>query len=128
MYSLNLPAGCAVRLSATAKAAAPIHRWDVRVTTADVRARGSTPRLSYGSQIGGADREQHVDIPAQDVACRLDVGASCWSGVGWDEDSSVVSNDTPTLLELGFGGAESSPSRRQRDIQLSFQFKAARRA
>ena len=124
MYSLNMPIGCPVRLIATARAGADVHRWDVRVVTAN---GGSAPQLSYGSRIGGLDRDQRIDIPAQGMACRLEVAASHWNGNGWDDDRSVVSSDTPSMLELGFD-APGAPATREPDILLSFEFKAAVRS
>jgi hypothetical protein len=121
MYSLNVPAGCPVQLTATAGVAVDTHRWVARVFAGDDQALGLTPRLSYGSRIGGLDREQHVEIPAQDVDCTLEVGASHRNGNRWDEDQSFVSSDTPSLLTLEFGAGRSSAAHED-DIRLSFQF------
>lgn len=124
MFSLNMPIGCPVRLIATARAGVDVHRWDVRVFAAD---GGGAPQLSYGSQIGGRDRDQRIDIPARDMDCRLEVAASHWNGNGWEADRSVVSSDTPSLLELGFDAPGASATH-EPDILLSFEFKAAVRS
>ncbi len=124
MYSLTMPIACPVRLIATARAGVDVHRWAVRVVAV---GGGDAPKLSYGSHIGGLDRDQRIDIPAQDIDCRLEVAASHWNGNGWEEDRPVVSSDTPSMLELGFDAPGASATH-EPDILLSFDFKAAVRS
>ena len=125
MYRLDVPAGSQIRLCATAGAGDQVRRWDVRMFAAGAPASGSTPRLSYGSQIGGADDQQRIEIPPQDVDCRLEVDASRRFDGVWEADQSQVTCDTPTLLELGFGASAASMGDDGSTL-LSFQFYAAR--
>src|SRR6185437_15470943 len=119
-----MPAGSHISLSATAGAATQVGRWDVRMFPADRAAPGSAPRLTYGSQIGGLDRDQRVEIPLQDVDCTLEVDASRRFDGVWEADQSQVIRETPALLELGFGVSASSIGD-DSSILLSFRFYAA---
>ena len=72
MRSLDLPAGSTIRLTATARPNVARHRWDMLVFTAGGPG-DAHPRLTFGSEIGGDDREQRIDVPAQDKDCRVEV-------------------------------------------------------
>jgi len=120
MHSLDLPAGSPIRLSATARPNIGMHRWDLRVLSHDELA----PVLIFGSQIGGLDREQHVDIPAQTVACRVEISVRHATVRGWQDDQGAVTEDTPDRLEIGFCDA-SSTAGRQADLSLSLVFTRA---
>ena len=128
MFALDVLAGSPIRLTATAKAGAPaIHRWQIRLLPAAAdQMLSADPSLSYGSQIGGDDREQHIEIPARRTDCRLEVGAFRHDGTAWREEpaSGRPSTDTPDLLEIGFGAATTSG---QHDVLLSFRFRSAGR-
>lgn len=127
MHRLEVPAGSRIRLSASAGAATQVRRWDVRMFSAGEPAPSSAPRLSYGSQIGGADGEQRIEIPPQDVDCRLEADASRRVGGVWEADQSQVTCDTPNLLELGFAASAASVGD-DRSTLLSFHFYAPRRS
>lgn len=122
MHRLDLPAGSPVRLSATARIDSGPHRWAIQVFSDADAAGASAPRLSYGSQIGGADREQRIDIPAQDVDCRLEIHSRHEIVGGWADDRCAVNEDTPALLALGFSDPGSPPSPED-DVRLSFDFR-----
>jgi hypothetical protein len=121
MHSLNLPAGSRVRLHATAGPEVGLHRWAVRVLEAGAPRGGLVARLTYGSRIGAGDCEQRVDIPAQDVDCRIEVGASHASGAGWKDDRSSIEEDTPNCLQIGFSD-RALPFAKMDDVLLSFTF------
>ena len=123
MYRLAVPAGSKIRLSATTGRATQVRRWDVRMFPAGAPAPSSTPRLSYGSRIGASDGEQRVEIPPQEIDCRLEAETSRRVGGVWEVDQPQVTCDTPSLLELGFGAAIAGEAGA---IQLSFHFYAAR--
>ena len=119
MFNLSVLAGNPVRLTATARAgSAEVHRWRVRLLAADDLAPGATPRLSFASQIGRGDREQYIEIPAQDVDCRLEVTSSRRDGAGWSEQQSTPSTDAPGLTRLGYGALTAAS---EYDVLLSFQ-------
>jgi len=122
MHSIDFPAGWAVRLTATARPDAGVHRWDV-----NVRAVADPPypplRLAYTSQIGGRDCEQHIDIPAQDTACRLEIASRHPVAGGWRDDDEWVEDDTPDGLLIGFSDAPKPGSSRD-DLLLRFTFTA----
>jgi len=123
MFSLGLLAGRPIRLTATTRAGcAAIHRWQARMLPAGVdEAPGAAAHLSYGSEIGGADRVQHIEIPAQQLDCRLEVAVYRRDGIGWlEERAAAPLADTPDLLELGFGAAQSAA---EPDVLLSFRFR-----
>lgn len=112
---LDLPAGSPIRLTATARSTIGFRRWDVRVLTSADRV----PRVAYGSEIGGRDCQQDVDIPAQDAHCRLVVGAGHTTPAGWQNDESTITYDTPSRLQIGF--SDPGPSAAQQgDLLLSF--------
>jgi len=125
MYRLDVPAGSDLRLFASAGPSTQVRRWDVRMFAADAPARSWPPRLTYGSEIGGADGDQRVEIPPQDVDCWLEVGASRRIGGFWEPDQWQVTSDTLALLELDFDGP-AAPASGDSSIQLSFHFCAAR--
>jgi hypothetical protein len=123
MHSLNLPAGASILLTATAQPRAGVHRWGVRVLTSAT----CTPRLTFGSDIGGRDCQQRVDIPAQTADCRLEIWARRATIAGWDNDRAVVTDDTPSHLQIGF--SDRGVSRTQEpDVLLSFAFGGADRS
>ena len=122
MFSLDVLAGSPIRLTATARAGSlAVHRWRVRVIpTAADQILSEEARISYGSQIGGDDREQHIEIPAQKVDCRFEVAASRRDGAAWREERAAAAlTDTPDLFELGFGASTRSG---ERDFLLSFRW------
>lgn len=118
MHSLDMPAGSRVRLTATARADVASHRWEVRVYAAG--AASASPRLTYGSRIGGRDREQRIDIPAQEVDCQIEVEARhATAAGGWADDKLALLNDSPGRLDLGFSDP-SQPIAQADDVRLSF--------
>lgn len=117
MHSLDLPAGMPIRLTATARPNAAVHRWEVRVVT----TTSAATRLAFGSEIGGDDRHQDIDIPAQAVDCRLEIWARHVTGAGWCDDQLTISDDTPSQLHIGFRDADSSTAQED-DGALSFAF------
>jgi hypothetical protein len=118
MHSLDMPAGSTMRLTATARSEAAAHRWEVRVFAADARAQA--PRLVYGSRIGDGDRQQRIDIPAQDMDCRLEVRARHpTTGGDWGADKLTVIDDEPGRLDLGFSDASQGIAH-DNDVMLSF--------
>ena len=122
MYSIDVPAGCPIRLTATSRVGSvEVHRWQVRVLTADGH-QSNGARLSYGSQIGGVDREQRIEIPAQHVDCSLEVVSARRNGDRWDEEQSVASTDAAGAIRLGFVASEPLVSD-EHDVLLSFDFR-----
>lgn len=121
MHKLDMPAGTTIRFTATAGPDAGIHRWAVQVHGAGIPT--ATPaRVIYGSQIGGLDREQRIDIPAQDANCRLEVSAQHATERGeWQEDRLTILNDTPSRLDIGFFNPARSAAHAN-DLLLSFAF------
>lgn len=116
-----------MRLTATARANVAEHRWDVRVLAADAPLRAAAAsRIDYGSRIGAGDREQRVDIPAQDIDCRLDVQSRHAVEGGWEADRCSVGDDTPAQLQLGFSNP-GLPHAKSDDILLNFAFQPATR-
>lgn len=122
MHSLDLPAGSRIRLTATARPGTDLHRWDVRLVAAGELEAGGSPRLAYGSRIGVRDLDQRIDIPPQDVGCRLEIRsrhAGCEGG--WQDDRCTVQDDTPSELRIGFCDA-ARPGALPDDVLLSFAF------
>lgn len=124
MHMLNLPAGSKIRLNATTVPDRPTHRWNVRVLSADM-PETSAPRLSYSSQIGGRDCEQRIEIPAQDIDCRLEVSSQRETPAGWEDDRCRTGEDTPSHLLLGFSTPASTAE--TDEVMLSFTFDLPRR-
>lgn len=121
MHKLDMPAGLAIRLIATAQPDAGVHRWAVQVHGADVETATSA-RIAYGSHIGGRDRDQRIDIPAQEADCRLEVSEQHATESGeWRDDRLTVLHDTPSRLDIGFFNP-TRPSARDNDVLLSFSF------
>ena len=121
MHLLDWPAGSTARLHATARPGVAIHRWDIRVLDIGAPEPGSTARLAYGSQIGGGDCEQRIDIPAQDADCRLEVSGRHAIVGGWKDDRCSVDDDTPRRLQIGYSD-RALPYARTDDVLLSFTF------
>lgn len=119
MHRIEFPAGSAVRLTATARPDVGVHRWDVRVLTV---GDPSTPTLAYGSEIGGRDCEQHIDIPAHHTARQLEIGSRHAAPGGWQNDYGSVEDDTPDGLLIGFSDAPARGARKD-DVLLRFTFK-----
>lgn len=117
MTSLELPAGAPVRLTATARPDRGLHRWNVEVIT----FAGAAPRLTFGSQIGGRDIHQTIEIPPQDVDCRLEFRSSHRTPDGWASDTPSVSDDNPDRVVVGFCQAD-RPDAQPDDVLLSFAF------
>jgi hypothetical protein len=123
MFSLDIPAGSRIHLTAAARAnCIMVHRWHVRLRLADYQTAALAPPLGYGSRIGGSHREQQIDIPAQTADYRLDVSASHQNGSAWEEDYLATWRKTPVLLLLAFGSPSSAPC--QPDVLLSFHLTA----
>jgi hypothetical protein len=121
VHKLNMPAGSTIRLTATARPETGVHRWAVQVH--GVSAAAMMPaRIVYGSQIGGQDREQRIDIPAQDVDCRLELrGQHALDDGEWQDDRLTVLEDTLTQLDIGFFNPAHSGAH-PNDVLLSFAF------
>src|SRR5690606_17247746 len=113
MPELALPAGASVRLTATARADRDLHRWKVSV----LPAVGGPARLTFGSWIGGRDLHQRIDIPAQDVDCRLEIQSRHQNAQGWANDRASPEEDTPDRLLIGFCNP-SNPGARPDDVLL----------
>lgn len=124
MHYLNLPAGSAVRLQASARADVSRHRWDIRVLEAGSFGPDAEARLTYGSEIGAGDCEQRIDIPAQDADCRMEIWGRHAVAGAWKEDRCSVEVDTPQCLQLGFSD-RAQPLDRTDDVLLSFTFQRA---
>ena len=120
MHSLDVPAGSAIRLTATARSDRGLHRWDVQVFEAGQAA----PRLTYGSRIGGWDRHQRVDIPAEGHDRRLEARSQSACGGGWEDDQASVHAPATGLVTVGFSGP-SAPLGNGDDVVLSFAFAEA---
>jgi hypothetical protein len=106
-----------IRLAATARADGGVHRWEVRLFRASDPA-GEAPRLSYGSKIGGDDRSQRVEVPAQEGEGWLEVSCGHAAGDGWDDDRSFLDDSGPSALAIGF----SRPDGHADEVLLSFTF------
>ena len=117
MRRLDVPAGSVVRLTATARADGGQHRWEIRLFGAGDPA-DATPRLSYGSRIGGDDRMQRIEVPAQARESWLEVDCLHASGDGWDDDRPFLDDSAPGVVVLGF----SRPEGMAHDVLLSFEF------
>lgn len=123
MHSLDLPAGSTMRLTATARPHVAPHRWDMLVFTADGPS-DAHPRLTYGSEIGGEDREQRIEVPPQDKDCRVEVISRHAIVGGWKDDFLSLSQDLPGLLTLAFSDPSAAGAQRD-DVFLSFAIAAA---
>ena len=121
MHYLDLPAGSAVRLQASARPGVALHRWDLRVIDAGAAGPGALARLTYGSAIGAGDSEQRVDIPAQDTACRLEVWGRHAVAGAWKDDRCSIEVDTPDCLQIGFSDRALALAQTD-DVLLSFTF------
>ncbi|MFZ5719079.1 MAG: hypothetical protein ACOY5Y_06370 [Pseudomonadota bacterium] len=117
MHTLNLPAGAAARFTATARPDRGLHRWAVRV----LPASEGPVRLTFGSQIGGRDLDQRVEIPIQAEDCRLEIQSSHETATGWADDRSACLDDAPDRLRIGFCDA-ARPGAMPDDVLLSFTF------
>jgi len=124
MHRLDLPAGSRIRLIATARVGTGLHQWDLRLLT--VGDEGAVPRLTFGSRIGERDLDQRVDIPAQDVDCRVEIRSRHAGRDGWGDDRCTIQEDTPDELRIGFCNA-AKPGSRPDDVLLSFAIGAPRR-
>src|SRR6185312_176843 len=122
MRTIDMPAGSALGLTVTARPGAGVHRWSVGVFAAMATDADPTPRLLYGSRIGGDDRHQRIDIPAQDADCRLEVTSRHATGGGWDDDRCIVDAETPGAVRLGYCDPN-EPTAPQDDILLNFVFR-----
>jgi hypothetical protein len=83
------------------------------------------PAVAFGSQIGGLDRVQHVDIPAQSMACHLEISACHATVDGWQDDQWVVIEDTPSKLEIGFCNARATTAQED-DLSVSLALNGAK--
>jgi hypothetical protein len=123
MHRLDLPAGHRIRLSATARVGTGLHQWDLRLTSGE---EGSVTLLAFGSQIGEHDLDQRIDIPPQDVDCRVEIRSRHAARDGWKDDRCTIQEDTPDELRIGFCNA-ARPGSRPDDVLLSFAIGAPRR-
>lgn len=122
MHNLEMAAGSAIRLTATVRPGAGLHRWSVQVLRAGRAATAGPIRFVFASEIGGLDRHQRIEIPAQDADCRLEVTAQHAGENGhWLDDRLTVLDDTPDQLDLGFFDPE-RPAAHPNDVLLSFAF------
>jgi hypothetical protein len=117
MHSLTLPAGASARFTATARSDGGVHRWDVHVLSA---SDGAT-RLTFGSRIGGRDLTQRIEIPVQNVDCRLEVHSRHEDPAGWRDDQTACLDDTPDALQIGFCDP-ARPGALPDDVLFSFAF------
>ena len=124
MYRIDVQAGSTIRLTATARPNLGPHRWGARLFTAGDMEPNAPPRLNYGSQIGGRDCEQRIDLPIQDKDCRIEVTCGHPMPGGWQDQQGSVEDDTPRLLVIGFSDP-STPASRTNDVVLSFTFTGA---
>jgi len=117
MHSLDLPAGALARLTAAARPSDVQRRWGLHV----VSASDELTKLVFGSAIGGVDRQQSVDIPAQAAACRLELSVEHATPSGWRSDSGAVFEDNPGHFEIGYrdGQADGGPAD---ELLLSLRF------
>jgi hypothetical protein len=124
MNIIDMPAGSAIRLMVTARPDGGVHRWDVRMFAAPGGKADSATRLAYGSRIGGDDRQQQIDMPAQDTDCRLEVSCRHAASGGWDDDRCVADAETPGSFKLDFCDP-GAPGARQDDVSLNFVVRQA---
>lgn len=124
MHRLDLPAGHRIRLIATARVGTGVHQWDLRLLTPG--GEGSAPRLAFGSRIGEHDLDQRIDIPPQDVDCRVEIRSRHAARGGWEDDRCTIQEDTPDELRIGFCNA-ARPGSHPDDVLLSFAIGAPRR-
>lgn len=124
MHYLDLPAGSAIRLHASAGPRVGPHRWDIRVLDAGAAGPGATARTVYGSRIGAGDCEQRIDIPPQDTDCRLEVWGRHLVAGAWKDDLCSIETDTPGCLKIGFSDG-ALPLAGKDDVLLSFTFERA---
>ena len=106
-----------IRLTATARADAGLHRWEIRLFGAGDPA-GAAPRLSYGSKIGGDDRMQRIEVPAQVGEGWLEVDCRHASGDSWDDDRAFLDDCASGVVGVGF----SHPEGQAHEVLLSFAF------
>jgi hypothetical protein len=117
MQRLDVPAGSMIRLTATARADGGLHRWEIRLFGAGDPA-DATPRLSYGSKIGGDDRMQRIEVPAQAGEGWLEADCRHAAGDGWDDDRPFLDDSAPGVVAVGFSRPESAAH----EVLLSFAF------
>jgi len=124
MHRLDLPAGYRIRLIATARVGTGLHQWGMRLLTC--WEDGSAPRLAFGSRIGERDLDQRIDIPPQEVDCRVEIRSRHAARDGWEDDRCTIQEDTPDELRIGFCNA-ARPGSHPDDVLLSFAIGAPRR-
>jgi hypothetical protein len=117
VHRLDLPARTSARFTATAQPSERVHRWEVRV----LGARSGETRLTFASKIGGRDLRQAVDIPGQDVDCRVEVSSRHETAGGWIEDRPSISDDDPSRLSIGFSD-QADPVGQLAEVLISFVF------
>jgi hypothetical protein len=98
MKYLAVPAGAAVRFTASARPGLAVHRWDVAVSPTG----GGAPRLNLGSHIGQDDLDQRIDIPAQTVDCELEIDCCHATARGWGGDLGSIAEESEGRLVVGF--------------------------
>jgi hypothetical protein len=124
MQTFALPAGARAWLTASSRPeTSPDHKWAVEIFDAP-RIDGVGPRLSYGSRIGGLDRSQRIDIPAQLLDCVVSVSASRQKGGAWSITPGHIAVDTPDELTFDFNEAQATGP----DCSLAFKFVTPRPA
>jgi hypothetical protein len=119
MNIIDMPAGSTIRLMATARPHAGVHRWDVRLFPTPGGKADSAARPAYGSRIGGDDRQQQIDMPAQDTDCRLEISCQHRARGGWEDDCCVAEPETPGSFRLDFCDP-GAPGACQDDVSLTF--------
>ena len=129
MQAFTLPAGCRMRLAASAAPASHHrHRWSLEVFAGGGSPNATDARLTYGSQIGQGEN-QRIETPEQDVDRLCKVFASHQTERGWETDVAEVMLDTPDHLTIAFrrpvaGGA----TNKTEECVLDFQFSPALKA
>lgn len=124
MQTFALPAGSRAWLTASSRPeTGPSHKWAVEIFDAP-RIEGIGPRMTFGSRIGGIDRSQRIDIPAQVMDCVVSVRASHEDAGGWSNTPGHVAIDTPDELTFDFNDAKATAP----DCSLAFKFVTPRPA
>jgi hypothetical protein len=119
VHHIDLPAGSAIRLTATAGPKVGLHRWGMRLFAAHDPQPNAPARPTYGSQIGEGDCEQRIDVPAQDRDCRVEVNCARAATGRWQDQQGSVEHDTPGLLVVQFADTSASEALTD-DVVLSF--------
>lgn len=117
MHELALPSGLVARFNVTGRPGIGLHRWYVRIR----ETSSGLPRLSYGSQIGGSDLHQRVEVPPQNMDCHMSIGSTHRTKNSWADDHLSVWPIGPSETRIGFCQLLAAGSRPD-DVTLSFEF------